>query len=91
MPISGEQFDTGLDKTKYQMLEFLRKNPDKAYNVDEIVEGIGVPTETQNAGKKVLIAVAIVLGFGSTLDSMAEDGSIDKKVIDGVSYYRIHK
>jgi len=91
MPISGEQFDKGLDKTRYQMLEFLRKNPDKAYKVKEIVEGIGVSTETQDFGKMLLIAVALVWGFGSTLDSMVKEGLIDKKIIDGESYYRIHK
>ena len=91
MPISGEQFDAGLDKTRYLLLEFLEKNSDKAYKVEEIVEGIGVSTKTQDFGKMLLMAVALVWGFGSTLDSMAKEGLIDKKVIDGESYYRIHK
>jgi hypothetical protein len=91
MPIPGEQFEKGLDKTKYQMLEFLKKNPDKAYRVEEIAEGIGVSTKTQDFGKMLLMAVALVWGYGSTLDSMVKEGLIDKKTIDGESYYRIHK
>ena len=91
MPISGEQFDKGLDKTGYQMLELLKKNPDKAYKVEEIVEGIGVSTKTQDFGKTLLMTVSLVWGFGSTIDSMAKEGLIDKKVIDGESHYRIHK
>lgn len=87
MPIPGDQFEKGLDKTKFLMLEFLRKNPNFAYNMWEIVEGIGVSTKSQGLVKLTLIA----WGFGSSLDKMAEEGLIDKKIIDGQSLYRIHK
>ena len=87
MPIPREQFDKGLDKTKYQMLDFLKKNPDSAYNLWEIVEGIGVSTKPQGFVKATLIA----WGFGSSLDKMADEGLIDKKIFDGESFYRIHK
>ncbi len=87
MPIPEEQFEKGLDKTKHQMLEFLKKNSDSAYNLWEIVEGIGVSTKSQGFVKLTLIA----WGFGSSLDGMAEEGLIDKKIINDESYYRIHK
>ena len=90
MPISGEQFEKGLDNTQFWMLEFLRKNPDKAYKVEEIVEGVGISTKTQGLGRTILMAVALV-GWDSTLDNMAKEGLIAKKTVNGESYYRIHK
>lgn len=91
MPIPGEQFEKGLDKTEYQMLDFLKKNPDNAYTLWEIVEGIGVSMKTQELGKRLLIATAIVFGYGSSLDDMTKKGLIDKKIVNGESYYRIRK
>ncbi len=91
MPIPGEQFEKGLDKTDFQMIDFLKKHQDNAYTIREIVEGIGVSLEAQEFGKRLLIAVAVVFGYGSSLDRMAEKGLIDKKIVNGENYYRIHK
>ena len=91
MPIPGEQFEKGLDKTEYQMLDFLKKNPDNAYTLWEIVEGIGVSIKAQEFGKRFLIAVGVVFGYGSSLDNMIQKGLIDKKIVNGESYYRIRK
>lgn len=91
MPISGEQFEKGLDKAEYQMLDFLKKNPNNAYTLWEIVEGIGVSVNTQEFGKRLLASAAIVFGYGSSLDDMAKKGLIDKKIVNGESHYRIRK
>jgi hypothetical protein len=58
--------------------------------VEEIVEGIGISTKTQDLGRTILMAVALV-GWDSTLDDMAKAGLIDKKTVNSENYYRIHK
>lgn len=91
MPIPKEQFDKGLDKTEYQILQFLGENRDNAYEWTEVAQGIGewkLPTDT---GRRILYSIGVALWIGGALDDLVRKGLVDKKVIDGESWYRIHQ
>jgi hypothetical protein len=91
MPISGEQFEKGLDSTEYQIVEFLKKNPNKAYSLSEIVQGIGVSIQTDDTLKRIVVTAAIVFGYNSILDKLTKNGLIEQKTINGQTFYRAHK
>ena len=91
MPISGEQFEKGIDeenvdKTKYKILEFLARRPDEAFTAREITKAIGLPS-----GKAVGALSGRALEAYMNLESLVTDGEVDKKTIRGGKYYRIHK
>jgi hypothetical protein len=90
MPIPGEQFDKGLDNTKFQMLEFLKKDPNNAYTPLEIMHGIGLSTKTNNFGEGVILVLGL-MGYDSMLRDMAKAGVIKEKTINGQSYYKVVK
>jgi hypothetical protein len=82
MPISGEQFEKGLDDSnsiKGRIFEFLKNNSDNAYTFDEIVKGTGI---AEKANLKTLM-------YQLMLENMVVDGAVEKKVIDVHSYYRM--
>jgi len=87
MPVPREKVEKGLDKTKYQILEFLKKNQSYAFNIWEIVENLGISTKSVKFPKLLLVAWS----FGTILDEMVEEGLIDKKMNDGQIVYLIHK
>lgn len=95
MPISVEMFEANidikkseyqkrLDKTKNQIVEFFKMNPDKAFTVNEVAKAIGLPL-----GKAVGHLAGPVMGAYMTLESMVGDGVVDKKTIGRETYYRI--
>ncbi|MFZ7102079.1 MAG: hypothetical protein ACOWWO_05370 [Peptococcaceae bacterium] len=82
MPISGEQFEKGVDDSnsiKGRISEFLKNNPDNAYTFDEIVKGTGI---AEKANLKTLI-------YQFMLEGMVTEGVIDKKIISVHSYYKM--
>jgi len=93
MPISREQFDKELDQTEYKILEFLKQHPQKAFQFDEVAEGIGEwhPPESTSTGKRIFYAICSALSVTGILDELARKGLVDKKTIDGTSQYSIHK
>ena len=91
MPISGEQFEKGIDevsvdKNKYKILEFLTRRSDEAFTAKEIAKAIGLPS-----GKVVGVLAGRELEVYMNLESLVTDGAVDKKTIRGEKYYRIHK
>lgn len=80
MPISDKQFEQGLDDTKVKVIEFLEKNPGKAFLYDEIAEGIGITTGIFRKTYNEML-----------LESMVVDGLIEKKILKLHSYYRMIK
>lgn len=94
MPIARDQFDKSserLERTENQILEFLTQHPDEAYQVHEVAGGIGEWNPPQGIGEQLLYALSTVLRVGGTLDDLAQTGVVDKKVIDGASWYSIRK
>jgi histone acetyltransferase (RNA polymerase elongator complex component) len=81
MPITGEQFNSGLDNSvgiKGKMYDFLKQNPDRAYTFEEILQATGI---AQKAGAKTLI-------YQLMLEDMVVDNAVEKKIISIHSYYR---
>jgi len=91
MPIPREQFDKELDQTEYKILEFLKQYPQEAYQYHEVAEGIGEWHLPESTGKRILYAVGTALSIGGALDELVKKGLVDKKTIDGTSWYSIHK
>lgn len=91
MPIPREQFDKELDQTEYKILEFLKQHPREAYQCHEVAEGIGEWHPPESTGKRILYAIGTALSVGGTLDQLAKKNLVDKKTIDGTSWYSIHK
>lgn len=91
MPITRGQFEKGLDKTAYRILQFLGENPDKAYEFMEVAQGIGEWNPPKDTGRRILYAIGMGLGIGGQLDDLVNKGFVDKKVITGTTWYSIHK
>jgi len=91
MPIDREQFNEGIDDLQYRMLKFLQDNPKDAYECIEILEQLGAWNPPQEGtGMKIVYAVGVTFGVCSSLDELVRKGSVDKKNIDGKSYYSVH-
>jgi len=90
MPIPREQFNKELDQTEYKILEFLKQHPQEAYQCHEVAKGIGEWHPPESTGKRILYAVVTALSIGGVLDELAKKGLVDKKTIDGTSWYTIH-
>lgn len=91
MPISREQFDKELDQTEYKILEFLKEYPQEAYQFHEVAEGISEWHPPKSTGKRILYAIGTALSVGGSLDELVKKGLVDKKIIDGISWYSIHR
>jgi hypothetical protein len=96
MPISLEMFEANIDieksesqkrseKTKNQILEFFKKTPDQAFTMNEVAKAIGLPV-----GKALGALAGPVAGAYMTLESMVEDGAVQKKTIGRETYYTIN-
>ena len=97
MPISVEMFEANIDidkseyqkrssKTKNQILEVFKRNPDQAFTVNEVAKAIGLPL-----GKAVGALAGPAMGAYWALESMVGDGAVDKKTIGRETYYRINR
>ena len=96
MPISVEMFEANIDidkseyqkrsdKTKNQILEVFKRNPDQAFTVHEIAKAIGLPV-----GKAIGALAGPAVGTYVALEDMVRDGVVDKKTIGRETYYRIN-
>ena len=88
MPIPREQFDKEGDQTENQILEFLKQHPEEAYECHEVTKGIGL---TDKGVPRVIYATPNGLGIEGTLNELVKKGLVDKKIIDGISRYSIHR
>jgi len=91
MPITIDQFEKGLDDTAYKILRFLGENPNNAYDVMEVAQGIGEWNPPRDTGKQILYAMGIALGIGGQLNDLVNKGLVDKKMITGSVRYAIHR
>lgn len=91
MPISREQFNQGLDNTAQRILKFLSVHPDSAYEPSEIAEAIDegkLPKD--NSLWRGMGLLSATWQNHSILDGLVKKGLVDKKIIEGVSWYCIH-
>ncbi len=83
MPITREQFEKGLNNQQTRVVNFLELSPDQAFTIDEIIRGLGISL----ANKDVIAVSAILAGWNSLLDKLADDGLIEKKTVNEMNYY----
>ncbi len=90
MPISREQFEQGSDGTEEKVLRLLSINPDKAFSVNEIAGAIfgDPPADVMDIIQRI---PRLLIGVGSTLDNLVSHGQLDRRVVDEITYYSIHK
>ncbi len=88
MPIDKDEFDSGkiLGDVEKAVISFLKKNPNKAYTVSEIIEGINLQADFHDFWNVVLSFLGMVM-FQSILNNLVTCGKIKMNVIKGVYYY----
>ena len=92
MPITRVQFEKGLDDTAYKILRFLGENPDNAYEVIEVAQGIGEWNPPKDRGmRQFLYVITIVSGIAGHLNDLVNKGLVDKKMITGCVRYAIRR
>lgn len=79
MPISMEEWNSGrVECTLKKKLEtFLEKNPDKAFNLREILEGTGYCVTVTLMG----YGATPELKFRHTLETLADEGIVEIRII----------
>jgi hypothetical protein len=91
MPISKDQFNKGMDKTRYQIILFLSEQPGEAYQPIEIAKELGNWDTDESSDTGIIYNAGIVMSFRGSLDTLVDEGLVDKKTIDGETWYCIHQ
>jgi len=89
VPIPREQFEQGSDGTEEQVMHLLSDNPEKAFSVNEVAGTIygDPPADVMDIIQRI---PRLLITVGGTLDSLANQGRLDRKIVDGITYYCIH-
>ncbi len=90
MPISREQFEQGSNGTNEQIMHLLLSNSDKAFSVNEIASVIygDPPADVMDI---ILRIPRLLMGVGNTLDGLVDKGQLERRVVEDITYYSIHK
>jgi uncharacterized protein YihD (DUF1040 family) len=92
MPITRDQFEKGLDDTANKILRFLGENPNNAYEVIEVAQGIGEWNPPKDFGlQQLLYVLTISSGIAGHLNDLVNKGLVDKKMIGGSVRYAIRR
>ena len=88
MPISRSEFESGkiLSQLERAVIAFLEKNPDKAFTMNEIMDGINIQTDFRDFWKALASGI-IILGFPSFLNNLVTERKIRVNLIQGTYYY----
>ena len=93
MPIDVTEFNSGKVECslKEKILSFLMNNPDKAFDISEIIEGTGYSIQVVMEG----YGMTPESKFRLTLENLEEEGSIETRTIKRSSgeelYYKFVK
>ena len=93
MPIDITEFSSGkiVCSLKERILSFLMNNPDKAFDIKEIIEGTGYSVQVVMEG----YGMTPESKFRLTLENLEEEGSVEtraiKKSIGEELYYKFVK
>ena len=93
MPIDTIEFSSGkiVRSLKEKILSFLMNNPDKAFDIKEIIEGTGYSVQVVMEG----YGMTPESKFRLTLENLEEEGSVEtraiKKPIGEELYYKYIK
>lgn len=84
MPISKREFQKGriVYPIEDTIRAILRKNPDKAFTVKEVAEGVGYVL-----GQSFLDDFTILMGVQAFLDRFVGEEKVSKRHIDFQDYY----
>ena len=91
MPIPRERFDKGMEDESYNVLKFLKENPDQAFEVSEISRALYGLKPSGRMGAVLFQNVAVVLETGIILDDLTHEGKVDRKLLGVKFYYSIHR
>jgi hypothetical protein len=92
MPISREQFENGLDEAGVRIHKFLVKNADQAFEPDEIAEALGENTlPPKDSFGRALALLSLTWQYHSILEDLVKKGRVDKKIIQGKTWYSAHR
>ena len=91
MPISKDQFNKGLDKTRYQIILFLSEHVTEAYQPIEIAKELGNWNSDESSDTGIMYNAGVVMAFRGSLDNLVSEGLVDKKTIDAETFYCIHQ
>ena len=88
MPIERNEFESGqvLTRLEKAVIAFLEKNRDKAYEANEIMDGINIQTDFRDLWKSIASGIFIIW-FPSMLNSLVTGKKIRSNVIQGTYYY----
>lgn len=101
MPVPIETFEQGEERysIEHAIIQFLRENPERAYNLHEVTVDVLEPgwsktTLASDAGFEEYVDCFLDLAtVSSILDALVDDGVLERRLLDrgGVerSYYRI--
>jgi hypothetical protein len=93
MPISKEEWDLGKksDTFEKQILSFLKKNPDIAYSLPEIVSALGYNIEIRDLGSFVGGVAGFWL-FQNAIENLVKEGTVEARKIAKITgeqtYYK---
>lgn len=91
MVVDEEEWETGIGKTtiKAKILEFLEKNYPKGYELNEIMDAIGIKI---NLKEHPVLSILEIIGIQYTIDELKRERKIEEKYIEGKgTHYRFHR
>ncbi len=91
MPIPRERFDKGRADPVFDVLKFLKDNPEQAYEVSEIARALYGLKPAGILGALLSENIAAVLETGIILDDLTHEGKVDRKLIGVKIYYSIKR
>jgi hypothetical protein len=68
------------------VIAFLERSRDKAYTMNEIMDGINIQTDFRDLWKAIASGITI-LWFPSMLNNLVTSGKIRVNIIQGTYYY----
>jgi hypothetical protein len=88
MPISKSEFESGkvLSQLEKSVIAFLERNRDKAFTVNEIMDGINIQTDFRDLWKAIVSGI-FILWFPSMLNNLVTQEKIRMNIIQGIYYY----
>jgi hypothetical protein len=88
VPLSRAEFEKGSDDTRGKIIALLSANADQAFSLNEIVGGIygDPPADVMEIIQRI---PRLIIGVGAALEGLVDRGLLDRRIVDGITYYRM--